>query len=881
MEEPLIERPNPPRPAIPRPAIPRPAIPRPAIPGPVLRLGLRQAPNEMIGRSEDVQRLLELLSQRRLVTLLGSGGLGKTRLSQDVAARAADAGSAVVVVELASSSTGDDVGLLIASTLGIREVQPARRIGDPVVVPDVRRRILDALAQSSLTAQGTLLVLDNCEHVVEAAAVWAADLIAAAPGLSILATSRSPLSITAEQVYPLEPLPSTSADGSPAAAVTLFIERARAARPAVQLPRDVVERLCRRLDGLPLAIELAAARVRSFSVGEIETRLVDRFGLLTSGDRSAPARHRTLLAVIEWSWNLLDDHEQQLLVRLSRFADGFTLETAETMMRAAGLPGSAADALDGLVMQSLVEVTDTAHGSRYRMLETVREFGARGVGSLVDAAELARHEQEWGIGVALDALDAWFGPSAGGRLRDNPASIEQDNLVALLRRAILDDEQEAASGLYAVLAYLWTMRGAHSEVLAFGGAVMAMLRGYRPPQRLAQLAALGQVITTATFGLFQFSTAARALVMLRRLVAGSPIDYPPLRALVRLALSIDDLATANSAVAEIRADPDARTAVLGNIMGAQLAENGGDVEGSQVFALRGRRLAEKIGDEWGSTMSAQMLVLFSSEAGDPRGALEWAPIARAGLIDMGAVSDLQQVDWAVAIAKVGLGELDEAEALFRDVLRTDSGLDDEMLALNGRAGLAEVELARAAAAHLRGDHGAAARHRDCGIEGYRGAVESSRSTLLRLRAEAILALSTLVAAECGSGAKHEGALLEHGHELRIRLLVEFRRRSLQLDRPVLGTAAVALARWALDARGEPAVAAELLALASGISPRQDNPSMRLATHVAHVAAAVGADEYGRMLDASGHLTRDERVERIVGLLSSPALRRHRGYARRM
>lgn len=851
---------------------------------PAFAIGLRQAPNDMVGRDDDARRVLERLGRHRLVTLLGSGGLGKTRLAQDVAARAVEAGSSVAVVELASIASGDDVGLLIASTLGIREVQSARRIGDPIVVPDVRRRILDALVgQAAVSGQPTLLVLDNCEHVIDAAAIWAADLVAASGELTILCTSRSPLSIAAEQVYSLQPLPSTSDDASPAAAVTLFIDRARAARPSVRLPLTVVERLCERLDGLPLAIELAAARVRSFSVEEIEARLVDRFALLTSGDRSAPERHRTLLAVIEWSWNLLHDDEQQLLVRLSRFADGFSLRTAETMMRSAEREGAAADALDGLVLQSLVVVTDTAQGTRYRMLETVREFGNRGIGSIVDEEELAQHERQWAIGLALDSAELWFGSGQGARLRDSPASIEQDNLVAVLRRAIADGEQDAVVGVYAVLAYLWTLRGAHSEVLAFGAPVMAMLAGYRPAAARAQLAVLALVITAATFGLFQFSTTVRAIVLLKRLVDRVEVVYPQLQAMARLVLSIDDLSAAYSAVEATQSHPDARTAILGNVMGAQLAENGGDVEGARVLALRARELAEQIGDEWGSTMSAQMLVLFSSEAGDWQGVLDWAPLASEGLRDMGALSDLHQLTWAIAIARIGLGDLDEAEGLLHEVIAVEGGLDDGMLALNGQAGLAEVELARAASAARAGDHAAAARHRALGTEGYRRSVDRARSSAQRLRPEAIIALAILVVTECQAASDSTASkdtafdadareLRDHGRDLRIRLLVEFRRRSIQFDRPVLGTATVAMARWALDALDEPELAAELLTLASGISPRQDSPSMRLEQHVEHVSAAVGADEYGRMLEASGRLTRDERVARISELLSSPALR---------
>ena len=165
--------------------------------------------------------------------------------------------------------------------------------------------------------------------MIEGAALWVADLLASLPRLRVLATSRSPLLIGAEQVYALESLPATDAAGEPGPAVRLFTERARAARPSVALPVDAVARLCTHLDGLPLAIELAAARVRSMSVEQIEARLENRFALLTSGDRSAPERHRTLQAVIEWSWTLLRPEEQRALRRLVLFVDGFGLEAAE------------------------------------------------------------------------------------------------------------------------------------------------------------------------------------------------------------------------------------------------------------------------------------------------------------------------------------------------------------------------------------------------------------------------------------------------------------------------------------------------------------------------------------------------------------------------
>ena len=251
--------------------------------------------------------------------------------------------------------------------LGVRDSVSGRRVLAPEQRADVRTRIAQQLGQSP-----SLLVLDNCEHLIGTVAELVAFLVSTTAELRVLTTSRAPLAIAAERVYLLGELGVTDA-------AELFRERAVAARPGVQLADEVVRRIVTRLDGLPLAIELAAAKVRAMSVEEIERRLENRFALLRGGDRGAPDRHQTLLAVIDWSWNLLDSDERRALRRLALFNDGFTLEAAVTV-----LGDDAVDAVDGLVNQSLVSIRETAPGLRYRMLETVREFGRM---QLVDAGE--------------------------------------------------------------------------------------------------------------------------------------------------------------------------------------------------------------------------------------------------------------------------------------------------------------------------------------------------------------------------------------------------------------------------------------------------------------------------------------------------------------
>ncbi|MFE3446552.1 BTAD domain-containing putative transcriptional regulator [Nocardia sp. NPDC059180] len=341
-------------------------------------IGVRAAPNALLGRAGDITALTALLRNSRVTTVLGPGGTGKTRIANELGARMAR-DQPVVLVELASvrADGADDargeVEAAIGAMLGLGDF--AR---DPTLIRsglriDIRQRLRDALSE-----RPTLLILDNCEHLIDAVAEVVADLVGGCDQLTVLTTSRSPLAITAETVYPLAPL-TIDAAGSPA--TELFIARAKAVRPAARLNPEVVARLCHRLDGLPLAIELAAARVRTMSVEEIDTRLEHRFALLRSGDRSSPERHRTLHAVIAWSWNLLDEPQQITLRRLCRFPAGFTLDAAEFV---AGGPevGDVVAAVEGLVGQSLLTVLeddrpdpDVSLPLRYRMLETVREFG--------------------------------------------------------------------------------------------------------------------------------------------------------------------------------------------------------------------------------------------------------------------------------------------------------------------------------------------------------------------------------------------------------------------------------------------------------------------------------------------------------------------------
>ncbi|RVX44200.1 putative ATPase [Nonomuraea polychroma] len=336
-------------------------------------------PNRFVGRARDVAELSALVRQHRVVTLCGVGGIGKTRLSLRVAARAVPwFADGVWLVELGRIGDPELIVNEMAEVLGVRDEIPGR------LLDGLRVRLREARA---------LILLDNCEHLVERCAQLVAGLIAECPWLRFLLTSREPLRIPGELVWRVPPLELPDEHHQDAESVLLFVERAAAAgaREVTASMEDVV-RLCRALDGLPLALELAAARTSLLSPGRIADRLGNRFGLLTTGDRTAPPRQRTLLATVEWSHDLLQPKERVLLRRLSVFAGLFDLGLAERVCADGGILRKAEllDLLSGLVDKSLVLHHDAGGG--YRMLETIRQYAAERLSEAGEDARLrARH----------------------------------------------------------------------------------------------------------------------------------------------------------------------------------------------------------------------------------------------------------------------------------------------------------------------------------------------------------------------------------------------------------------------------------------------------------------------------------------------------------
>ncbi|GAA3879786.1 BTAD domain-containing putative transcriptional regulator [Leifsonia kafniensis] len=835
-----------------------PAPPAPSAGTPLRRrIGLRLAPNALIGRDADLASVEELLSRSRLVTILGPGGLGKTRLAQELAQRSNAA--AVIVVELASVGSDDDVTLALATTLGIRERSAGQRLSD-VPMGDLRSRILAQLAEHE-----TLLVIDNCEHVIDGAARWVADILASAATVRAVATSRSPLAIGAEHVYPLGSLASnstattttatpnataTDATDANGPAVQLFIDRATAARPGAALPVDTIARLCTKLDGLPLAIELAAARIRSMSVDEIERRLQNRFTLLTTGDRSAPERHRTLQAVIDWSWNFLSSSEQSALRRLSRFADGFGSDAAEFLV-----PGQEiVDLLDALTSQSLLGVSEHAETGRlrYRMLETVREFGVIELEKSGETTVVQESMFRWAEAFCLESYPQLDGPDQLARYR--LITLEHDNLLAIMRLAVNAGRPDVVVSVFAVLAQFWTMRGNHSEVATFGPLILTATTRYRPDAAHADVAAASLISIATIFSILNDRNAARALSGIRTLVRSGAVLSPRLGAIAGFLLVPGGITGALTQLEAIRRSPDDSVALVGHLVVSQLAENDGDFELANEAGRMAWAIASARGDVWAASMAASMVGQLASQQNLPTESLLWSERAEIGLRALNAEDDLYQLEWMRGANLVSLGRLEEARVVFDGFMNSavshSQAGDIRSIGLAGQAELARADGQLDDAAQL-----------------YLEAVATFAGSRERGSPWFLLATAALIAAWITDETGDPAQIARHARVLRTRVLALKRARPEMVDKPVLGTAALGYALWVLTLDEHRDVGLELLAVAEGLRSRQDQPVLHLDIHLAAAEEIVGAEALAAARAKVAALSLAERANRAHELFA--------------
>jgi predicted ATPase/DNA-binding CsgD family transcriptional regulator len=567
-----------------------------------------------VGRERELAELLRLVRVTRALTLCGAGGIGKTRLAlQTLDAAADEFPDGTWFVELGDLRQPDLVVSRVATAIGVSE-EPGRPL-------------LDTLADA-LRSRRLLLALDNCEHLIEACARLCQRLLASSRGLRLLATSREPLRVAGERVWQVPPLSvapdgalATAAEAGRYEATRLFAERAAASLPGFAIDpvnAAAVAQLCRALDGMPLAIELAAARVRVLSVTQIGARLADRFGLLTIGDRTAPPRHRTLRATIDWSHELLTPPEQMLLRLLSVFC-GWSLEMAEQVCCDDDIPAAAIlDLTAALVDKSLVVLEPEVLGqARYRLLDTIRDYAAARLAEAGESAAferrlrdytLATTEQNLAIGMARIQAP-WSARVDVFRRYD----VDAGNVWQMLDRCLASCDAEAGLRIAAAVSPCWIVRGAFAEGGEWLDSFLALEAPAVPP-------------------------GARGAALVAR---------------AQLALSRDRAAAeswAEQGLALCRAAADEFwTAAALNLL-AEIALHTGRTEQAATRAGQALSLAQAAGDGWNEGYALGTRAAIAGQLGKLR---ETQELAAASMAVMRCIDH----QWGVARTLLGLGDL--------------------------------------------------------------------------------------------------------------------------------------------------------------------------------------------------------------------------------
>ncbi|MFU8850770.1 BTAD domain-containing putative transcriptional regulator [Micromonospora sp. SL1-18] len=607
-----------------------------------------------VGRESELRRVDELLGAGRLVTLHGPGGAGKTRLAIEAATRH---GGEVRLVELAAVAPGADVTAAVLAALDLRDTALGGRGGSGEAVG----RLVAALAGRRL-----LLVLDNCEHVVADAARLAARLLGAAPLLRVMATSREPLGVPGEALCPVIGLPVPSPVATPdlareCPAVRLFADRAADVAPGFTVDADTVGpvlRICRTLDGLPLGIELAAARLRALPVAEVAARLDDRFRLLNRGSRVAEPRHQTLRAVVRWSWDLLDETERRLARRLSVFAGSADLAAVERVC--APLDADVVDVLSGLVDKSLVE----AAGGRFRMLETVRAFAAEQLAEAGEAERLRRAHAAYFLDLARTGDTRLRGPGQLEWLRRLDA--DRDDLHAALRQSVAVGDTCDALRLVAALSFYWWLRGLRGDAAAVAGQLVERLDG--PPPGLAEEYAL--CLLVAFLGGATRRDVEPAVAILWQL--GRPPGFP--FALYLSGMAAGPPSPERQALLRARdgwggllgADPWTRA--LGSLGLGMMWLLDGRFDRSRAaltVALDGFRA---LGERWGTILTLTSLAEVAYRAGEPTAATGPLDEALRLADELGSTLDMAELLRTRADGRLGAHDLAGAEDDYRRVV---------------------------------------------------------------------------------------------------------------------------------------------------------------------------------------------------------------------
>ena len=802
-----------------------------AEPRPTPRSNLPAQLTSFVGRDADLAAVGGLLRAHRLVTLVGPGGAGKTRLSAEVAVQVLDRfPDGAWLAELAPVTGGAEVPQAVLTAVHLTDL----RVDSPQTQSDALTRLLALLADRC-----ALIVLDNCEHLVGAAARVAAELLARCPDVRVLATSREPLGITGEALAPVAPLALPPADATPAEArahpsVALLADRAAAVRPGFAVDDGTVAavvEICRRLDGMPLAIELAAARMRALPVEEVASRLDDRFRLLTGGSRTALPRHQTLRAVVAWSWELLSPAEAALADRLAVFPGGISADAAAWVC--AGGPVAAEDVPDLLAALADKSLLQQVPGprARYRMLETLREFGAERLAAAGLVAPTMRAHARCFLALAEEAHPHLREPEQLEWLAR--LTTERDNLLAALRFAVDTGDADTAIRLAASLAWYWTARGEHATAAAWLGAA-ATMPGDAPADDRAVCVVVAAISAVAGGG--ENADFDARVAEVRALDTDGWNDHPLLSLLGPIAAML--IGDEEEALAMLAArEPETPwSRATRHFLAAVVHENGGNITEHRYHleaALAGYRA---LGERWGLANTLAATGGLRLADGDVDGSVAAYAEAHRLMGELTATEDASFTRTRLAGAYARGGDTARARA---ELLLARQEAEQ----VRSRIGVVSTDLALAELAWQLGEPAEARRRAE---EALRGASGSAGGPP-QMHA---MVLATVAVLDADEGAVDTG---------RKRVAEAAGLGGADRDMPVMGTVAVAAAYVELRA-GEPERAARLLGAALALRGTEDRGSPPVLVLRRELGEALGADALARLHDEGARLPRAETLD---------------------
>ena len=800
----------------------------PAAP-PRRRTNLRAQLTSFVGRDNEVDQVGKALTSYRLITLVGPGGAGKTRLATEAAARVAAASDndgtggadeiapdGVWMAELASVTDAADVPQAVLSASGLRE---ARAMLDGPHL-DAQTRLLDGLADAR-----ALLALDNCEHLVDACAHLADALLAHCPGLRILATSREPLGIVGESLLPVPPLETDPA-------VRLFADRAKAVSPGFELDsetRPLVAGIVGRLDGLPLAIELAAARLRTLPLAEISRRLDDRFRLLTGGSRTALPRHRTLRAVVEWSWDLLTPAERLLAERFSVFPAGATQEAVAEVCG----DGDTDELLASLTDKSLLQLTDG--GTRLRMLETIREYGAEKLAERDESDAVRRRHAEYFSRLMNDAAPRLLTRDQIRWLR--AVEADRDNILAALRYWCEVSDADRAITLAVSVASLAFLLGNYADI-AEPVTQATMITGTADPGLTALAGMLYMVSRTALPHGGEHGPPPDPGLAAQ--VDAMDLGTHPMAGLLRLLFAVftQDDGRMDRYIAQARESGNEWVGAVSWLMSAGFAGNKGDVTTFRADTAEALRRFRAAGERWGLAGALRMTAYVQVLDGDLDGARDTYAEANQVLEEMGSRDDESHRPMQLADVAARSGDLDQARELYQAAVATAGsdpwGMDSAIVA--AAYALFEATTGNAAAA--------------------RAAHRSAEQSMAGIWADSPARhhLTATVAAAGLMVSLADGDLLQAGD----RAAVAYQSAVEAEDMPLVASVAGPLARLAFEL-GQAERAAEMLGARAAVRGIEDRTELTVTTLKPVIQDALGPEACARAYDKGKNLSRAEAL----------------------